>query len=443
MRRLLLLPVIALALPMLFAPVAAASPGQTADQLGQTTGWNVALDATTPPTLLAQTFTTPNKVERLDYIEVYVHGSTNGATVEAWVKAGAPGTSGIAGTDVTANVSAGFNNNWITLTPPTSITLAANSQYSIMFRVTDATHTTIIAGENHAEYYPDGAAYGYDGSAWTTPAPGGSEELYFQVFMSPLPGSTDQQQNAHATRIGIAVTAQTFVAGVTGSLDAISLWSAGTDGNQNVTVEICSTAAGIDCAGPAPAVAARPALAAGVLATSTVGVNHPDGQWNDFVFSPAPAIVAGTKYAIVVLGDAGWTGAATDAYGSGEGLMYEAGWSQMYGAPVFDLAFQTFVTAAAATPPPSIDPTQSPASGTTPPPTSNPTQPPASGPTPPPTSNPTQPPASGPTPPPTSVAGGSDAPGSPAPMPLLLVLAATISVALFALVKRHGVVTRQ
>jgi hypothetical protein len=433
MRRRLLLPVIALALPMLFAPVAAASPGQTADQLGQTTGWNVALDATTPPTLLAQTFTTPNKVERLEYIEVFFHGSTNGATVEAWVKAGAPGTSGIAGTDVTAIVpighwdNTGLLNAWITLTPPTSITLAANAQYSIMFRVTDTTHTTTIAGENHAEYYPDGAAYGYDGSTWTTPAPGGSENLAFQVFMSPLPGSTDQHQNVHSKAIGISVTAQTFVAGATGSLDAISLWSAGTDGNQNVTVEICSTTAGIDCAGPAPAVAAKPALAAGVLATATVGVNHPDGQWNDFVFSSAPTIVAGTKYAIVVLGDAGWTGTATNDYGSGEGLMYEAGWSQMYGAPVFDLAFQTFVTAAA-TPPPTSSPT--------------PTPPPASGTTPPPASGTTPPPTSGTTPPPTSIAGGNDTPGSPAPMPLLLALGAAIPVALFAFVKRHGVVTR-
>lgn len=410
MRQRLLLPVIALALPLLFAPVAAASPGQTADQLGQTTGWNVAVDATTPPTLLAQTFTTPNKVERLDYVEVFFHGSTNGATVETWVKAGAPGTSGIAGTNVTANVSAGFNNNWITLTPPTSITLAANSQYSLMFRVTDATHTTTIAGENHAEYYPDGAAYGYDGSSWTTPAPGGSEDLSFQVFMSPVPGSTDQHQNAHATGIGIAVTAQTFVAGVTGSLNAISLWSGGTDGNQNVTVEICSTAAGIDCAGPSPAVVAKPALAAGVLASATVGVNHSDGQWIDFVFSPAPAIVAGTTYAIVVLGDAGWTGSAGNDYGSGAGFMYEAGWVAINGAPVFDLAFQTFVTASVvATPPPD---------------------------------GATQPPAIGATPPPTSAADGGDAPGGPAPMPLLLALAAAIPVALFALAKRHGIAMR-
>jgi hypothetical protein len=153
----------------------------------------------------------------------------------------------------------------------------------------------------------------------------------------------DQHQNAHHTPVGFAVSAQTFVAGVTGSLHAISLWSDGTNGNQSVTVEICSYTAGIDCAGPG-AGNVKPALAAGVLASATVGVDHPDGQWNNFVLSPTPEIVAGTTYAIVVLGDAGWTGTATNAYGSGAAFGYEAGWGSLNGAPVFDLAFQTFVT---------------------------------------------------------------------------------------------------
>jgi hypothetical protein len=397
---------------MMFAPAVAASSGQTADSLGQIASWNVALD---PTNLLAQTFTTPNKVERLDYIEVFFHGSTNGATAEAWVKAGAPATTGIAGTDVTANVPAGFKNNLITLTPPTGITLAANSQYSVMFRVTDATHMTTIAGENHPEYYPDGAAYGYNGSTWSTPGPGNSQDLAFQIFMSPLPGTMDQHQNIHDTAVGFSVTAQTFVAGVTGSLNAISLWSAGTNG-KNVTVEICSVTSGIDCAGPASGLVVNPALAAGVLASTTVGVNHPDGQWNDFVFSPAPAIVAGTTYAIVVLGDAGWTGAATNAYGPGAGLMYEAGWSTMNGAPVFDLAFQTFVTSAAG-------------------PTAPPTSPP--GATAPPTSS------AGPTAPPTSSAGAAQTPDGPAPWPLVFALMGIVMVALIVLARRRGLVARR
>jgi hypothetical protein len=392
MRRRLLLPVLALALPLLFAPAVAAGTGQTADSLGQTVGWNVALS---PANLLAQTFTTPNKTERLDYLGIFFHGSTNGATVEAWVKAGLPGTSGIAGTDVTGSISAGFQNNWIWLTPATSITLAANSQYSIMFRVTDATNLTTIAGENHPEYYPDGAAYGYDGSSWTTPAPSDTQDLAFQVFMSPLPSpTTDQHQNVHNTSIGFAVSAQTFTAGVTGTLNAVSLWSAGTDGNQSVTVEICSVSSGIDCAGPGPALAVKPAFDTGVLATATVVVNHPDGQWNDFVLSPAPAIVAGTTYAIVVLGDAGWTGTTSNLYAAGAAFGYEAGWGSLNGAPAFDLAFQTFVTRNGATPPP------------------------------------------------TSASGATPTPGSSAPMPLLLALAAAIPVAAFILVKRHGVVTR-
>jgi hypothetical protein len=391
----------AIALPILFAPAAAAGTGQTADALGQTTGWNVAIS---PTNLLAQTFTTPNKVERLDYIEVFFHGSTNGATVEAWVKAGAPGTSGIAGTDVTANISAGFTNNWITLTPPTSITLAANSQYSIMFNVTDATNTTTIAGENHAEYYPDGSAYGYNGSTWSTPAPGGSENLAFQVFMSPLPGTTDQHQNVHDTGVGFAATAQTFTAGVTGTLDAISLWSAGTDGDQSVTVQICTDTAGIDCAAN-PGIAAKPAVqSTAVLASATAIVNHTDGQWNDFVFSPAPAIVAGTTYAIVVLGNAGWTGTASNLYGAGAAYGNEAGWGILDGAPVFDLAFQTFVTAAAA-----------PTSGAT----------------------------NGETAPPTSVAGKTTSSGGSNPLPVMFAMMTAVLVTAAVLTKRYGVVSRR
>ena len=70
MRRRLLLPGIALALPLLFAPAAAATSGQTPDSLGETTGWNVAVS---PTNLLAQTFTTPNKTKRLDCIQVQFH----------------------------------------------------------------------------------------------------------------------------------------------------------------------------------------------------------------------------------------------------------------------------------------------------------------------------------------------------------------------------------
>jgi len=393
-RRRLLLPGIALALPLLFAPAAAATSGQTPDSLGETTGWNVALS---PTNLLAQTFTTPNKTERLDYIQVQFHASTNGATVETWVKAGGPGTSGISGTEVTANVPAGIQDGWVTLTPPTGITLSAHTKYSVMFRVTDATNTTIIAGETHAEYYTGGAAYGYDGSAWTTPAPGNSQDLAFQIFMSPLPGTTDQHQNVHSKSVAIAVTAQTFKAGVSGTLSAVSLWTGGTDGTQSVTVEICSTTNGIDCAGPGPGV--QHALAAGVLASATVGVNAPAGQWYDFAFSPAPAIVAGTTYAIVVVGDAGWRGSVANSYGSGVAYGNEAGWSTLNGSPVSDLAFQTFVKSSVR--------------------------------------------SNGGTPPPTSTAGVATTTDGPTPLPLLLALTAGVSVAAIALGKRYGIVTRR
>ncbi|HEX7490980.1 MAG TPA: hypothetical protein VF337_04695 [Candidatus Limnocylindrales bacterium] len=413
MRRRLLLPVVALALPLLFAPAAAANTGQTPDTLGETIGWNVALS---PTNLLAQTFTTPNKVERLDTIEIFFHGSTNGAHVEAWVKAGAPGLSGIAGTDCANSLSAGWQNAWLTLDPPTSITLAANSQYSIMFSVTDATNTTTIAGEDHPEYYPDGAAYGYDGSTWSTPAPSNSQDLSFQVFMSPVPGTTDQHQNTHDTSVGFAASAQTFTAGVTGTLNAVSLWTDGTDGTQNVTVEICSTTGGIDC-GVSAGVAARPALDTGVLASTTLGVNASSSQWYDFALSPAPAIVAGTRYAIVIVGDAGWAGAASNAYGSGAAYGNEAGWVLINGDPVADIAFQTFVTASAVATQPPADATQPPAGVT-------------------------QPPA-GVTQPPTSVAGNPATPNDPNPLPVIFALATAAMVSAVVLTKRYGIASKR
>ena len=392
MRRRSVLLLLAMALPMMFAPVVAATSGQTPDSLGETIGWNVATD---PTNLLAQTFTTPNKVERLDYLEVFAPGSTNGATVEAWVKAGAPGTSGIAGTDATANLTAGWTNAWLKLTPATSVVLAANSVYSVMFRVTDPTHKTTLGGENHPEYYPYGAAYGYDGAAWSTPAPGDSQDLAFQVFMSPVPGYTDQHQNVHDTPVGLAVTAQTFVAGVTGYLGAVSLWTNGTNGASSVTVEICSVTSGLDCAGPTQALAAEPALAPGVIASATVVVNAASAQWIDFVFGTPPAIVSGTTYAIVVLGAAGWAGSAANTYGSGQGLWYEGSWAGILGSPVFDLTFQTFVTSGGSTPPP------------------------------------------------TSTGAAPAGSGSSAPLPLLIVLAAAALGTGGVLAGRHGLVSRR
>lgn len=99
--------------------------------------------------------------------------------------------------------------------------------------------------------------------------------------------------------------------------------------------------------------------------------------------------------AIVFVGDAGWTGFASNAYGSGAAFGYEAGWGTPNGAPVFDLAFQTFVTSNGATPPP------------------------------------------------TSTAAATSTPGNPAPLPLLFALTASAMVAVVVLTKRYGVVTRR
>jgi len=114
MRRLFLLPVVVLALAMLLAPTVAATTGQPPEMVGQTS-YNAFW---TPANTIAQTFTTPNKTERLDYVDFFVYSSTDGGTIESWIKAGLPGTSGIAGTDVTAAVPAGASGVHIKLVRP-------------------------------------------------------------------------------------------------------------------------------------------------------------------------------------------------------------------------------------------------------------------------------------------------------------------------------------
>jgi hypothetical protein len=364
-------------------------PNRT-DSIAIAPGWNTAL---APANTVAQTFTTPNKVERLDYVEIFV-SSTNGGTVEAWVKAGAPGTSGISGTDVTATVPAGAENLWIDLIPPTGIILAANSQYSVMFKVTDG--TTKVQGNSNGSLYAGGAAYAYDGSAWSTPA-GGIGDLSVDILMSPLPGTLDQQQDAHNHSVGYLVMAQTFTAGVGGTLNGVSLWSDGSRGSTEVTVAICSVPDDDPgCIPPVGGVIGRPALDTGVLAVSEevqipVGVD----QWFDFVFSTPPTIVAGTQYAIVIGANAGWRGSTTDAYTGGSALNGSGGgWNSINGDPVYDLAFQTFVT------------------------------------------------RSGSSLPPTNTAGASSAPGGSTPAPLFLALVAALPAAGLVLAKRHGIVAR-
>ena len=402
MRRLFLLPVVVLALAMLLAPTVAATTGQPPEMVGQTS-YNAFW---TPANTIAQTFTTPNKTERLDYVDFFVYSSTDGGTIESWIKAGLPGTSGIAGTDVTAAVPAGASGVHIKLVPPTGITLGANAQYSIMFSVQGSPNDTKIAELCTSSGYSGGAAYVYDGANWTTPSTSGTpcaQDLTFQVLMSPLPGTLDQQQNLHNHSVGYVVMAQTFTAGAGGTLTAVSLWSEGSKGGE-VTVEICSVSEGIDCLTPALVAGIRPALATGVLSSTTLTVGNSNPQWIDFAFSPPPVLVASTQYAIVIDGNDGWSGSITNAYTGGSASNGSGGgWSSINGDPIYDLAFQTFITPAAV-------------ASTAP---------------------------GAPTAPPTSTAGAPSAPGGSAPLPLFLALMAAIPVAGLLLVKRRGAIARQ
>jgi hypothetical protein len=336
-RRRFLLPVIALALPMMLAPTVAAVSVQPPDMVAQLVGWNASW---VPDNFVAQTFITPNKVERLDYVSVFFHATGAGSTVHAWLHDGGPSTSGITGSNVTANVVQGAN-TWTDLVPSTSILLSANTQYSLMFQVTDGTGTTSFAGEDDGTTYPNGAAYMFNGTSWVTPVTNNIQDLSFKIFMSPLPGTLAQQQNVHDTAVGFAVSAQTFVATSTGDLTAVSLWANGANGAQ-VTVELCSGSTGIDCGGSTAVV--KPAVDSGVLGSASLSIPGGPVQWFDFVFSSPIPVVAGTHYAIVVMGDADWAGSVGNSYGNGAAYGYESSWAALGGAPVEDLAFQTFVT---------------------------------------------------------------------------------------------------
>jgi len=146
---------------------------------------------------------------------------------------------------------------------------------------------------------------------------GGSSRRHQPDIKAQLgPGTLDQQQNLHNHSVGYVVMAQTFTAGAGGTLTAVSLWSEGSKGGE-VTVEICSVSEGIDCLTPALVAGIRPALATGVLASTTLTVGNSNPQWIDFAFSPPPVLVASTQYAIVIDGNDGWSGSITNAYTGG------------------------------------------------------------------------------------------------------------------------------
>lgn len=176
---------------------------------------------------------------------------------------------------------------------------------------------------------------------------------------------------------------QTFMAGKTGPLTAVSLFLAGIDGAPppaSFTVGVTAVSG-----------SGMPNLAS-VLATGTVTTSATTlsssmiPAWVTVVFATPPTVTAGQKYAIV-LGVSPWSGvnawmrwaidssntAAYTDYTGGEAVAATRprsidpwSWQTMAsilsdgGAGTADFAFQTFVGAPAATPSPTAPPTPSP-----------------------------------------------------------------------------------
>jgi hypothetical protein len=174
----------------------------------------------------------------------------------------------------------------------------------------------------------------------------------------PIPGTEDQNQDGHSdpsvsiSQGSTVMVAQTFTAGMSGSLGAVEIYVndvgttpvvVGPNAANTVTVEL-RTVSGSD---PTSTVSAS-------VSAALIG-----DQWNAVFFSSPPAVTLGTKYAIVIYPDVGqffqWGGTCTaGAYSGGGALVFDTTWKTVH---TFDTdlciehwAFRTYVTAG--TPPP-------------------------------------------------------------------------------------------
>jgi hypothetical protein len=181
------------------------------------------------------------------------------------------------------------------------------------------------------------------------------------VFAVTIPGTLDQQQT-NAPDGGYLGSdyyrAQTFTAGLTGTLDAVTL-ETGTNSPGVVapaaagdfTVAIWATSGGLPT-GSALASELVTGNAAGSVAV---------------IFGSPTSVVAGTKYAIVLVPDVArgisWLGTCVESYAGGQALVYDVlnyptwrtvpAWASDADSTdcFLDFAFATYVTAGS-TPPP-------------------------------------------------------------------------------------------
>ena len=183
--------------------------------------------------------------------------------------------------------------------------------------------------------------------------------LAMAAALIPAPASAetlDQQQTDHsngsvfpggpASAFGAASFAETFTAGLSGALDRVDLYLIASGNTGPLTVQIRNVT------GTAPGTT--------VLATTNVPQSSvaATGAWTPVAFSTAPAVQAGTHYAIVAYAGGsdsyGWSVSAGKSYGGGATFGSFASPPGVWGSPYtsYDVAFKTYVTAPSTTPPP-------------------------------------------------------------------------------------------
>ena len=173
-------------------------------------------------------------------------------------------------------------------------------------------------------------------------------------------GTLDQQQaNTSGYTIdwipGVKL-AQTFTSARTGKLDTIEINANGS--GSPVTIEI-ETATSVPTGT--------------VLDTQSLSLN--DTGWTQIKVKTPPNVTAGSKYAILItqFTDVGWRGDCSNAYGGGQGLVFDTGawysvpgWAAAFSAPASsycaqDYAFRTYVTKPAPVATPTSKPKPTPA----------------------------------------------------------------------------------
>ena len=171
-----------------------------------------------------------------------------------------------------------------------------------------------------------------------------------------IPGTLDQHQEAGPDYAGGTKTAlmeaQTFTAGITGQMSAVSLLLS-INGSETINVSIETLDGSLQPSGTVLATGSNP----------ITGTDRNVTQWVVFTLNTPVSVVAGHQYAIVTsVTNAYVFGSfqSTDTYAGGKWWFVQTTtWTDL-GFTTYDLAFRTYVTAP--------DPTAAPSS--TPPPTS-------------------------------------------------------------------------